>query len=194
VSQSTTERSSNEERIAEKILRAALVRIKNPARKEINNMAKRKKVEHFWISNELADQFISWCRNQSELEEMDPMTAEFTPERARFKYTDQKFGFTQTFMLYNKEKYNCVNVPQNARAALSTFAADSGLELPSGKLGQARGDGRDDATLATERAAKAEEKAKAKTAKAKERKSKAKTTKAKAKTTRKPGGKSAAKA
>lgn len=130
-------------------------------------MAKKRKIEHFWISNAVADKFIAWCRKYKELTELPAMTSEFTPERARFQYIDPKYGFTFTFMLYNNLKYDCVNVPVNTRTVFSKFAEDTGLEMPSGSLGTARGDGKDDATKTAEREAKAAEK-KASAAKKKE--------------------------
>jgi hypothetical protein len=122
---------------------------------EDQEMSKKRKVEHFWISNTLADKFVAWCKKQKDLKEQEPISGEFSPEFARFLFTDPTYGFTLAFMLYENLKYNCVNVPANTRIVFSKFASDTGLEMPCGSLGLARGDGKNDADKAAARAAAA---------------------------------------
>lgn len=150
-------------------------------------MSKKRKIEHFWISTALADKFIAWCRKQKDLKELEPITTDFSPERARFLFTDPTYGLSLAFMLYDNVKYSCVNVPVNTRIVFSKFAADTGLEMPGGALGSARGDGLDDTSKAAAREArKAEKKAKKEKsmlekAKTEIKSAKTKVTKAKAK-------------
>lgn len=121
------------------------------------------KVEHFWVSIDLADAFITWLGKQPEIEAREAMRGTFTPERARFVFRDAKYGFEQAFMLYDSAAFRCVNVPRNAMGALLAFAKDAKAKLPDGKLDTARGDGKDAASIAR---AREEKKAAAKAAKA----------------------------
>lgn len=111
------------------------------------------KVPHFWITEALADQFIEWLQNEPEITSQEPMRGEFTPERCRMLFRDQNLGFEQTFMLYDSPKYRCVNVPRNVLRALATYCELTGTPQPAGTLGSARGDGKDDASVAAARAA-----------------------------------------
>jgi hypothetical protein len=110
------------------------------------------KVPHYWIAEDMADSFIEWLSKQDEITPVEPMRGEFTPERARLRFRDSRLGFEQTVMVYDSSKYRCCNIPRNLLTALATYCSEAGVEMPTGSLGTARGDGRSDAELAAERA------------------------------------------
>ena len=122
------------------------------------------KVEHFWVSVDVADAFVAWLSNQAEMVKQEPMRGTFTPERARFLFRDAKYGIEQVFMLYDSAAYRCVNVPRNTLGVMRAWVRESKTTLPLGTLDSARGDGKDAASI---EAARAEKKAAAKAAKAK---------------------------